>query len=152
MSKNISISSKIKLYWDHFEKVVFRPYIRKYEHFEKKGVVWHHLYKSFFAHITKNINISRKKIYLEITLDKNQKYQHFEENCVMLRSLWKSYFLPIPPKISNLKERVLFANLFQKIIFCSYVQKYQHFEEKYIVLRSLWKFFFSVYIRKYQHF
>ena len=46
MSKKIKISREITLFWDHFEKVVVCSFIRKYQHFEKKDVVFRSLYKS----------------------------------------------------------------------------------------------------------
>ena len=120
MSKNISISSKITLFWDHCEKFFFCQYIRKYQYFEKR---------SFFRSLLE-IGFC---VYL-------RKYQHYEENCKILKSRWKKVF-SIFSKISKFIEKVLFfKSLWEKIVvFCIFVQKYQHFEENYIILISLWK-------------
>ena len=45
---NINICRKITLLSKHFEKVVFYPYIQKYQHFEKNKVFWDNFLKSFW--------------------------------------------------------------------------------------------------------
>ena len=39
------------LFLDLFEKIVFYPYVQKYQHFEEITLFWAHFEKSFLAHI-----------------------------------------------------------------------------------------------------
>ena len=155
MSKNISISSKITLFWDHCEKFFFCQYIRKYQYFEKR---------SFFRSLLE-IGFC---VYL-------RKYQHYEENCKILKSRWKKVF-SIFSKISKFIEKVLFfKSLWKKIVvflyFCPKIStlrgKLHYFditlkksffanisENITLFKRGLLfplKIVFWTYLRKYQH-
>ena len=66
--KNINISRKLMLYWDDIGKVVFSPYIWRYQYIEKKLVYFRSLLKVDFCTYPR-------------------KYQHIEENKV-----FKHYF------------------------------------------------------------
>ena len=112
MSQNINISRKMPLFWDHFEKVVFCPYIRNYSYFEKIMSVL----KVVCCHISENNHISRRR---KFTLKKS--------------------FLSTSPKIWQFKVKVLFFKFFGENSFCPYVPKYLDFEKNAIILRSLWK-------------
>ena len=85
MSKNFTISGKLTLYPDHFEKVVFGPYLRKYQNSIKRcfsldwkksnkdNILWSHVKNHFYSkmcfslitfnnhHNLHNINYTRKK-------------------------------------------------------------------------------------------
>ena len=113
-----------------FWKNRFCPYLRKYQYSRKITF----FEKMFFAHMSKNINISRKLLYFEITLKNHvspyfRKYQHFEENNIFLRSF----------QISNINIKIREKWLYLKKLFFANMWKISTFREKNVILRSLWK-------------
>ena len=106
MSKNINIWRKMSLLWDRFEKVVFCPYIREYQHVEINYVFLRSLWKKSFCPYIRKYLI--EKIVFSPYI---QKYQHFEENDVIMRSLWKSSFLSICPKISTFRGKLRYYGI-----------------------------------------
>ena len=147
---NINISTKITLFLVIFEKVVFCPYIGKYQHIEKSTLFRHHFWNSFFIYLAENTNISRKITYFD------SKMLTYRWKRWFLRSFWRNRFLCINPYISvfqgeshhfgiilktsflihkfvNIKistKIALFWDIFEKLIFYSYIRKYQYFEKR----------------------
>ena len=139
-SKNINISRNVimrTLFWDHFEKNCFYTYIRKYQHFEPKDVILRPLWKDHFmtispkktffrslwknciARFSKNINISRKLLFFEITCSYHRKYKLSTKRLFFRFVLDKKDFH------------------FKKNFYWPYVQKCQHFEENYVIVRLI---------------
>ena len=114
------------VFWDHFEKIHFCSYqlstFREKEHCFKITI------RNFFAHISKNINISTKTMFLEsknINISKRATF--------LLRSFLKIVYCPNIQKYQHIDEIEVFSYHFEKILFCPYLRKYQHIEEKNIV-------------------
>ena len=133
------------LFWDHFEKVVFCPYIWEYQHLRYFEIT---LKMSFFAHISENFNISRQITLFWDLLEKvvfypyNRKYQYCEKNYVFeitfknrllpkISSVLKTYFCPYLRKYRNSDVSYVFWDHFEKIVFCPYLRKYQNLRVKH---------------------
>ena len=98
------------------------------------------LKKSFFVHISENINIwemSIKRPYFKIT---------FKNSCVAISP--EMFFAHISEYI-NIREMTRNWRFFRsllKIVVYSYLRKYQHFEQNDVFSRSFWKAsFLSIY-------
>ena len=129
------------VFWDHFEKIHFCSYqlstFREKEHCFKITI------RNFFAHISKNINISTKTMFLEsknINISKRATF--------LLRSFLKIVYCPNIQKYQHIDEIEVFSYHFEKILFCPYLRKYQHIEKSEFILRSFWKKPFFVHISK----
>ena len=84
MYVSINISKKRAFFWHDFEKKVFLPpYFKKYQHSRKRALysIDLCLKKIVYAHMSKNMNISKKIALFETTF-------HMLENIIILRKIF----------------------------------------------------------------
>ena len=102
-SKNLR---KTTLFRDHFEKGVFCPYIRKYQHFEEMGVKIWKMWEIIRPYVQNNQHFQENYFILS-SVGKSRfwqyiwKYQHFQKRPFLWYHL-KKRFVSILPKISTL--------------------------------------------------
>ena len=108
MPKNVNISKKRFFFWDNFEKIVFWPYIRKYQHFEEKKI---------FLLISLQISKFKEEQLFFISLCINTFLsicpRLFVENYVIDITLKKSFSLHIYDYINITSKIMLFQIIFK---------------------------------------
>ena len=148
ISENINISRKKTFFRDHFDIIVFWPYFRKYQHFQKNIGFLKSLEENFFLPIFSKMPAFEQDDFLWISFyvqkyNLSKKAHYFE---ITLKIVFTHIY-----HISWVKGSFFFRSLW-KYRFCSYIRKYQHFVKKYLFfLDHFENIFFYPYLRKYQH-
>ena len=144
----INIARKRNVFWDHFEKIDFCPYLWKYQNSRKRyfssGLLEKIVFVYIYQHFQKNDVILRsfwksrpkypktstfrgKVSYLEITFEKigekNPNISNCKEKERFLRILWKNSFLFICPKISTFLEKLCYSKITLKKSFFAHISE-----------------------------
>ena len=141
MSRNIGISSKIIVFWNHFQKVASPIYPKISKFREKLHYFEITLKKSFFVHIAENNIISRNVTFFEITIKKSF-FTHISEYIEYI----VNRFWCILPKIYNSSK-----TFFEKIVFWEILPEKKTFREKLHYQITLKKVGFCPKFRRKQH-
>ena len=135
--KYINISQKGRYFENILKKSSFAYISENMNILIKRMFSWDNFEIKCFLSIFPKISTFRGKIrYFEITL-KNHIFGNIFENVAKLLFIYSEEYIVSWEQYKKYLKKVVFLDLFKKIVFCPYFRKYQHFEENDVFLRSL---------------